>query len=385
MKQTRLTVVFASLVLAAVAGCGAFSVRHAVREGEAALKDQNFEAAIRHFNRAASRVPDDAALQYNLATAHFHLGSFVPAEEALERVLACDPANTDAVELQGHIALHRGQWVRARGCFNRVLEAVPGAAPRLLTALSNVERGDVNLDLARVRLLQAVKADWKYAPAHYNLAMLYSDHFGLVDEAIDELELYRRMANSHDPQLVKAVKTLDALARLRQSKQPPPAEGRRDATKAAAHVKEGDRAAAARSWPRAEKAYRDALAADPQSAAAAFGLGTALLAGRNGKAQALEAFIQAVTLNPGHADAYYQGALVALDLKKHREAARLLHRAAARWPERDGFFALLVTLRSAEGNLAGARAYGEYYLQIAPPGEQRNRYENWLEKLPAER
>lgn len=381
MKHTRSILLFGSLVLVTVVGCGAFSLRRAVREGEAALKDQNYEAAIRHLTRAVSRMPNDAMLQYNLATAHFYLGNFVPAEAALEQVLAGDPDNTDAVELQGYIALHRSQWDLARACFNHVLQAVPEAMPRLLTALSNVERGAMNIDLARVRLLQALRIDWKYAPAHYNLALLYRDHFELVDEAIDELELFRRMASSNDPHLAKAVKMLDALARLREAKLPA-VEGSRDSAKAALLVKEGDRAGAVRAWSRAEKAYRDALAADPQNAAAAFGLGTALLDSRTGKVRALEAFNLAVTLNPSHADSYYQGALVALELKKLPEAARLLHRAAAQWPERDGFFALLITLRSAEGNLAGARAYGEYYLQIAPPGEQRSSYERWLKALP---
>lgn len=385
MKHTRFALFTGTLLLFTVFGCGAFSLKHAIRDGEAALKDQNYEAAIRYFNRAARRIPNDALLQYNLATAHFHLGSFVPAEVALKRVRELDPNDTDAVELQAHIARQRGQWDLARIGFNQVLCAAPAATPRILTALSNVERGAGNIDLARVRLLQAIKADWKYAPAHFNLAMLYNDHFDLVDEAIDELELFRRMANSGDPQLIKAVKTLDALYRLQKASQPPPSGSSRDSDKATALVKEGDRASAARSWSSAEKAYRAALAADPQNASAAFGLGNALLASRNGRQRALDAFCQAVTLNPGYADAYYQGALVALDINDLAAAAHLLYRAAAKWPDRYGFFALLITLRSAESNTAGVRAYGEYYLQIAPPGDQRNRYEKWLQALPAVR
>jgi tetratricopeptide (TPR) repeat protein len=382
MKRICLTL--GLLLSLAAAGCGAFSPRRAVREGEAALKERNYELAVRHFNRAARRLPNDATLHYNLATAHFLLGSFVPAEAALKQVLSIEPGNVSARELQGQIALHRGEWAKARAVFNELLAATPQDRARFLTALSNVERGATRYDLARVRLLQAVKADWKYAPAHYNLALLYRDHFNLIDEAADELELYRRMALSSDPWQAEAAKALEALQRTRKNSQTLPPAERRDADTAAARVKEGDRAAAVRSWPRAEKAYRDALAADPQCAAATLGLGQALL-GRGEHQQALDAFRQATVLNPGYADAFYQGALAALELKDLPEAGRLLNRAAAKWPNRYGFFALLATLRSAEDNPKGARAYGEYYLQLAPVGEQRKRYELWLNTLPADR
>jgi tetratricopeptide (TPR) repeat protein len=380
----RACLFFCLLLSLAAAGCGAFSPRHAVRDGEAALKDHNYEAAVRHFNRAVRRLPNDATLHYNLATAHFLLGSFVPAEAALKQVLTLEPGNLNARELQAQIALHRSEWAKARTLFTELLAATPQARARYLTALSNVERGAARYDLARVRLLQAIKSDWKYAPAHYNLARLYRDHFRLTDEAADEIELFLRMVNSSDPLKAEAAKMLEAL-RLTQknTRTPPPAE-HRDAEKAAVRVKEGDRAGAARAWPRAEKAYRDALAADPQCAPAALGLGQTLLS-QSEYRQALDAFRQATVLNPGLADAFYQGALAALELKDLPEAGRLLNQAAAKWPDRYGFFALLATLRSAENNPHGARAYGEYYLQLAPVGEQRKRYELWLSTLPADR
>jgi len=384
MKHTCVALSIGPLLLVLLSGCGALSPRRAVRDGEAALKDHHYEMAIRHFNRAARRLPNDAMLHYNLATAHFHLGSFVPAEAALDQVLELDPNNLDAVELQGHIALHRGDWAKARERFTRCLDADPTARARLLTALANVARGETRHDLARVLLLRALMADWRYAPAHYNLALLYRDHFNLVDEAIDELEIFRRTANSQDPKLAKALTVLEALRQIQQTRAPRQPVGRRDTEKAAARARDGDRAAAVRNWPQAEKAYREALAADPQSFSAALGLGNAL-AGRGERRSALHAFSQAAVLNPGCADAFYQGALVALELKDLPEAARLLHAAAAKWPGRSGFFALLITLRSAEGNLAGARAYGEHYLLIAPPGEQRARYERWLSAIPADR
>ena len=381
MRKNYLINVWSVVIALGLCGCGAFSLRHSLREGEAALKDRNYETAIRHLSRAAARIPNDEALQFNLAMAHYHLGSFFPAETALERVLELKPDDPDAIELQGYIALQRGEWARARERFGKVLSLAPAQTARILCALSNVERGDMNPDLARVRLLRALSADWKYAPAHYNLAMLYHDHFNLVDEAIDELELYRRMANSDDPQMERAMKTLESLSRLRLARQPKHDAGARDSEQAGKLVKEANRAAATRQWSQAEKTYRAALAADPLNAAAAYGLGTALNAQRR-RSEAFEAYALATGINPDFADAYHQGAQLALELNKFADAATLLHRAAARWPKRDNFFALLTSLRSTEGNLAGARAYGEYYLLIAPPGEQRRKYEIWLKSLP---
>ena len=66
------------------------------------------------------------------------------------------------------------------------------------------------------------------------------------------------------------------------------------------------------------------------------------------------------------------------------EAAKVLDRAIARSPLNPLNAELMARIRFAESKLPEARAYGEYYLALLPPGDRgRAAYEKWVKTLPA--
>ena len=152
---------------------------------------------------------------------------------------------------------------------------------------------------------------------------------------------------------------------------------------AAKLLQEGVRLQIAKQYPKAAKAYRDALAEDPLTFSAAFGLATVYKA-QGQKAEAVEAFRHATDISPSHQDSYFQAAELALQLKHSAEAAKILDRAIARSPFNPANAELMARIRYAESRLPEARAYGEFYLSLLPPGDRnRGPYEKWVKSLPA--
>lgn len=378
MKQMSHSVLLLTLALLSATGCG--SNRKAVQQGEEALAQGNYPLAIKQFERAARRITDDPTLYYNLATARFHQGELDAAQEALDATLRLAPDNRDATELAGEIALNRQDWPRARALFTQAGQGLPPRA-RLLVALSVAERGAGRDDVARVRLLQALRTDRKYAPAYYDLASLYRDRYNLREDALELFEMYLRLATgSTDAHVEKARTSITRLKLVLQGNPPPPAQ-RQPGPAVARLLQEGDRCRTAQQWAKAEKAYRDALTADPHCFAAAYGMANACRA-RGDKAAAFKAFLKAIEIGPGNMDPFYQATTLAYELRNYAEAGRLADKLLAGWPSHAPSFALMASIRSAEGRPLDARAYGEYYVSIAPAGPPRDRYVAWLNALP---
>jgi tetratricopeptide (TPR) repeat protein len=378
MKQMPFSALLLALALLSAAGCG--SSRKAVLQGQEALKQGNYKLAIKQFERATRRIADDPALYYNLATARFHQGELDAAQEAVDVALQLAPDNRNAVELAGEIALNRQNWPLARDLFTRAGQGLPASA-RLLTALSTVERGAGRDDVARVRLLQAMRTDRKYAPAYYDLASLYRDRYNLKEDALELFEMYLRLTTgSTDVHIEKAKNSITRLKMVLERTPPPPAQ-RAPAPAVARLLQEGDRLRTAQQWPKAEKAYRDALVADPACFAAAYGIANACRA-RGDKTAALKAFLKAIEIAPGNMDPFYQATMLAFELRNYAEAGRLADKLLASWPSHAPSYALMASIRSAEGRPLDARAYGEYYVMVLPAGAQRDRYTAWLNTLP---
>ena len=139
----------------------------------------------------------------------------------------------------------------------------------------------------------------------------------------------------------------------------------------------------AKQYPKAIKAYRDALLSDPLAFNAAFGLGTVYRI-QEQRAEAMEAFKRAAAINPGHQDSYLQAAELAFQLKRYDEAEKILDRAIARSPYNPASAELMARIRYAQTRLAEARAYGEFYLSVLRPNDKnRPAYEKWVQALPA--
>jgi tetratricopeptide (TPR) repeat protein len=158
--------------------------------------------------------------------------------------------------------------------------------------------------------------------------------------------------------------------------------GGRDSRAAAAALAEADGYRAGNDWPRAVQAYQRAAAADPQEYRAAYGLAFACRA--NGDlAGAVRACQKACDLGPTQPDAAYLLALCAHEYRNSALASQVLEQALARWPGYAALFELAARVRYDQRRYAEARAYGEYFVEIAPASPTRQRFADWVRRLPA--
>lgn len=366
------------------AGCGSDSGQNALKQGVAAFDEKNYPAAITHFTRATKRITDSAPLYYHLGLAHLHQGEIEPALAAFAAALELAPEHSEAKACLGQIAYLQNDPVKAQGYFGQALAAASGdeAKARLLTSLALTEMARDRNDQARLCLLRAQRHNRRYAPAFYNLASLYRDKFNLREEALDQFEMYVRLAPKGDRHFEKAENNIKRLRLNLARTQAEESDGvRRDPAVAARLLQEGTRLSAAKQYPKAAKAFRDALAADPLTFSAAYGL--ALTYQRQGlRAEALEAFRRAAQINPSHQESFLQAAELAFQLKRYAEAAKILDRAIARSPFNAASAELMARIRNAEARQPEARAYGEFYLSLLRPEEKSPAYEKWVRSLP---
>jgi tetratricopeptide (TPR) repeat protein len=367
-------------------GCGYHSAQSAVSDGAAAFREKNYRKAIEHYTRATKRITDSPELYYNLGLAHWHEGNMEPAQAAYQAAVELRPAYGDALKGLGDIAFVQKDLARAAGFLAQALAAATNGMDQAnaLNSLSLVESGRNRPDVARLCLLRALKAYKRCGAAYYNLASLYRDSYNLREEALDNFEIYVRLVDAKDDHYEKA---MNNIKRLRVNLDRTHAEEldsvRRDPAAAAKALQEGARLHALKQYAKAMRCYRDALAADPLTFSAAFGLAMAIKA-QGQKAEAAEAFKRAAEISPGHQDSYYQAADLLLQLGRTAEAAKVLDRAIARSPLNPLNAELMARIRFAESKLPEARAYGEYYLSLLPPNDRsRAAYEKWVKSLPA--
>jgi len=382
------TLLCLAVLLLSAAGCGYHSGQSAVKDGMAAFKEQKYEQAIAAFTRATKRITDSPELYYNLGLAHLKEGNMEPAKAAFGAALELRPGYGDALEGLGRVAYYSqapGEMAKALNDFNLSLGAATTDfdRARILTALALAESARERHDIACLHLHEALRLNRGYAPAYYNLASLYRDKFNLREEALDNFELFVRLADKNDSHYSSAVNNIKRLrSNLDRTRAAELDTLKRDPAAAAHLLQEGMRLQVAKQYPKAVKAYRDALAADPLTFSAAFGLAMTYKA-QGLRAEAIEAFKRATDISPNHQDSYFQAAELAFQSRRYAEASKILERAIARSPYNPANAELMARIRYAETRLPEARAYGEYYLFLLPPDDKnRGPYSKWVKSLP---
>jgi tetratricopeptide (TPR) repeat protein len=146
-------------------------------------------------------------------------------------------------------------------------------------------------------------------------------------------------------------------------------------------VAEGDRQRAARQIAKAEKAYREALAADPLCQDAAFDLAL-LYKAKNNLPEAMKLLLRASGMEPLRQATLLEAAQVAITLKDYPTASRMLDRVIAHAPSFAPAYASMALVRQCQGQKSAARVYAEQFVSLAPPGPDRDRYEAWTKTLP---
>ena len=387
MIRVQIFLVFAACGLL-VCGCGGSgSGQSAMRRGMTALEERNYPEAIAYLTRASERIAGSANLYYHLGYAHWQNGEPNPAAVAFSAALELNPKHGEALTGLGQIAYYTNNLPQASQLFRQALTeadiASADARASILNSLALTEKGLGRNDQARLYLLRAMQIDRRYAPALYNLASLYRTPYNLHEEALDQLEMYVRIADKNDAHLEKAHSYITRLrAIVERTKAETQTSIRRDLAAATRHLDEGVQAQSEKQFPKAIKSYRAALAADPLAFNAAFGL--AMVCKRlNQSADALEAFKRAGAINPNHQDSHLMAAELAVQLRRYEEAEQILDRAIARSPYNPASARLMASIRHAQNRLPEARAYGEFYLSLLRADDQeRVNYEKWVRALP---
>ncbi len=378
MKRTQMAGVVLLAGLLLTSGCSGWLAKRALERGTAAMKQGNYKVAAEKFERAARTIVDSPDLYYNLGKCYLQLDNLDAAQKNFQAALNLKKDDLDSLVSLGDILLKRQKWDEAAALYETASQGMPANAA-LLTSLAKAAAGAGRTDAARIYLIRALRIDPSCAPAAYDLACLYRDVYLLPAESIALFEAFLRTADAHNPHATVAREKILQLKQVLARQAPQVAK--RDPAAALKLVAEGDKQRIAKLAAKAEKAYRDALNADPLCQDAAFNLAL-LLKAKNNQSEALKLLLRASAMEPLRQATLLESAQTALALKDYVAAGRMLDRVIATSPSFAPAYASMAIVRLYQGQKAAARVYAEQYVRLAPPGPDRDRYEAWARTLP---
>jgi Tfp pilus assembly protein PilF len=167
-----------------LAGCASDAKREEIKSqvdyhyglGMASLEDNNLQGALVEFRTATDLDPDDLKAQFALGHVYFSMGDYATARTAMERVLADEPENGEALNYLGNIAEQQGRLDEAVASFRKAIAVPTYATPHF--AYRNLARALLaqgKRDEAETALKAAVRRVPEYYPARADLAKLYMD------------------------------------------------------------------------------------------------------------------------------------------------------------------------------------------------------------------
>ena len=140
--------------------------------GRAALARSNFQTALRAYNAALAIDPNSLEAAWGVAETDRHFGNNEKARQALQRILARDPANSAALGSLLKLAVDFSHWEEAESLQRALIAADshPSAAARAELAEILFRQG--NLDEAYRAMLDCLAQDPYNFQTHRNLAEL---------------------------------------------------------------------------------------------------------------------------------------------------------------------------------------------------------------------
>jgi Flp pilus assembly protein TadD len=164
------------------------------------------ETALR---KAAELDAKSAFVWNNLGLVAFERGHDQEAFLHFQKASELDPKYVQARLNKAVVFLDCGDYKRARAELERAVEIDPNDADAQV-ALGVAARGEGKLDLARRAYERALDIEPEYAPALWNLAILYMDYDKDKVKAKDYLAQFKAAADGADP------KRPEADARLKE-------------------------------------------------------------------------------------------------------------------------------------------------------------------------
>jgi len=278
------------------------------------------DAAVEAFNQSCALSESLSGANLNLGIALYHAGRLDEAEVALNNVLGDDPKNEAALSMLGLIAAKKNDWAGASRTISKAVNvnpADPAGQNMLVLAELNSTR---NTDLAVTRLKKLVSSYPDYAPAAYNLAVIYDHWLGQQTAAAGWYQEYLGKSGpdgSHAEAARKAIARLGGQSAAVSGTTKP----QTDPAAAARFMAEGASLHQQQKYAEAVEQYQKAIAADPTQKNAYYNMGLAYYALKK-YPETERACISALKIDSGFADAQYMLTLAYVQQRKWNDAER---------------------------------------------------------------
>ena len=276
------------------------------------------EAAAEVFSKSCNLTDSLTGANLNQGIALFHAGRTDEAEVALNNVLGDNPKNETALAVLGMIEMQKRNWAGAAQELSKTVNLNPRSpAGHNALALAELHQHQ-NSEAAVKRLKQLVSAFPDYAPAAYNLAVIYDQWLNNASAAKSWYQQYLKVAGESGTHTGDAEKAIERLSNS-GSRPTPTVTGNPDA--AVRFMTEGARLHAAQKYTDAVSQFQKAIQADPSQKNAYYNMCLAYYA--LGKyADAASACNGALRVDPQFADARYMSSLSYFQLKQWDDAER---------------------------------------------------------------
>lgn len=364
----------AALAALLLAGCNSGDGSAELQLSRAAYARLDRKTAEKYAAKAVSCNPKnvDALVQY--ARIKLDLGQIAEARKATGKAMELEPDACDVILTDAEAAYLGKDYAMAMLDYRKLAEddtQPPEIRSQALAGIGVVQMSVNEFDIARIALLKAIRADYKNPAGWYHLGLLYRDGFGFHEAALEAFNIYVRLEQVADARVQKVKRSCipelnDTIARKAASR---PGVAERNSEKSAKLLAEAESLQKQNMLTKARKKYEEALAADPLSHKAAWGLGSIipkLDKTPAGAKKQLEYYRTACSLQPGSTSTLINTANLAFRLGFHATALELYSRALAtdnaNLTALDG---LIKSIKKVGGKAPIAAAYQTYRDELA--------------------
>ncbi|MCC6145704.1 MAG: tetratricopeptide repeat protein [Candidatus Hydrogenedentes bacterium] len=150
------------------------------------------EKKAQHYQTAVQLLPAFFEGWFNLGVTYGRQGDLAQAEKAYGKARELRPDSIAVLRNLGRLYLRAGRLEDAERAFASARELDPGEA-QSYNDLGEVLRRMKRVSEAETAFAEAIKLDGSYAPARYNLALLYAGN-GNRQQAVAEFQKYLELA-----------------------------------------------------------------------------------------------------------------------------------------------------------------------------------------------
>ncbi len=194
MKLKFIIKVLTCLLVVFLFGCGGDNSQKALQKGIAKITKEKYKSAISILEKAAAEYPDNASIECNLGLAYWFNKEPEKAIKALQKADSL-VKSSEPLEFIGQIYLENEEYDKAKDTLLNALKKNPDSA-RIYTALAVTEYYRGEFYNCEQYLKKAVEIEPDYAPALFNLAIMYRSRIGGKAKAAYYFSNYLKVSNN---------------------------------------------------------------------------------------------------------------------------------------------------------------------------------------------